>query len=224
VGSVIGNVLPLAVGVAISPIALIAVILMLFGPRASATSLGFLFGWVFGILAAVIASVALSAQIEADESKKPSAVVSWIKLLLGVGALVIAFKQWRASLKEGPPPATPKWMDSVEKINLPGAAGMGFAFAAFSPANLALCAAGGITIADGSLSDGGYVVAVSAFAVIACATVVIPVAAYGIAADQVRGPLDSLKRWLEHNNAVVMAVLMLVIGAVLVGKGLGELI
>ena len=38
-----------------------------------------------------------------------------------------------------------------------------------------------------------------------------------------RGPLDSLKGWLEHNNATVMAMLILVIGAVLVGKGVGGL-
>jgi Sap, sulfolipid-1-addressing protein len=224
VGSVLGDVLPLAVGVAISPIAVIAVILMLFGPKARATSLGFLFGWVFAILITVIASMALSAQVEAGESNKPSAVVSWIKLLLGVAALAISVKQWRTSLTEDLPPVTPKWMGSVEKIKLPGAAGLGFALVAFSPANLALCVAGGVTIGGGSLSDGGDAVAVTTFAVVACAAVVIPVAAYGIAADRMRGPLDSLKRWLERNNATVMAVLMLVIGAVLLGKGLGDLL
>jgi hypothetical protein len=38
-----------------------------------------------------------------------------------------------------------------------------------------------------------------------------------------RGPLDSLKRWLQDNNATVMAVLILVIGAVLLGKGISGL-
>jgi hypothetical protein len=35
--------------------------------------------------------------------------------------------------------------------------------------------------------------------------------------------LDSLRTWLNANNATVMAVLLLVIGVVLFGKGLGAL-
>ena len=37
-----------------------------------------------------------------------------------------------------------------------------------------------------------------------------------------RGPLESLRVWLVHNNAIVMAVLLLVIGVVLIGKGIGS--
>ena len=223
-GSVLGDLLPLAVGVAVSPTAVIAVILMLFAPKARATSLGFMLGWVFGVLVVVVASLALAAEVETDMSSEPTAVVSWIKILIGIAALVIAAMQWRVSLKESGAPAMPKWMRSIDTINLPAATGLGFALAAVNPTNLALCAAAGVTISGGSLSDGGDAVAVSAFAVIACTSVVIPVAAYGIAADRLRGPLDSFKRWLERHNAAVTAMLMLVIGTVLVGKGLGGLL
>ena len=221
-GSVIGDLLPLAVGVAVSPTAVIAVILMLFTPKARVTSLGFTLGWVFGILVVVVVFLVLSAEIE-TASDEPSTVVSWIKLVLGLGALAIAVAQWRVSLREGPSPM-PKWTDSIDKVNLPEAAGLGFVMSAVNPTNLALCAAAGVTISGGSFSDGGDAVAVTAFAVIACTTVAIPVAAYGIAADRLRNPLDSLKRWLEEHNAAVTAVLMLVIGTVLVGKGLGGLL
>ena len=43
------------------------------------------------------------------------------------------------------------------------------------------------------------------------------------AADKMRGPLDRRKAWLQENNATVMAVLILVIGVVLIGKGVGGL-
>jgi Sap-like sulfolipid-1-addressing protein len=224
VGSVIGDLLPLAVGVAVSPTAVIAVILMLFAPKARATSFGFMLGWVFGIVAAVVVSLLLSGEVETGTSREPSTVVSWIKVALGVVALAIAIEQWRVSLKEAPAPAMPKWMNSIDKVNLPQAAGLGFVMSAVNPTNLALCAAAGVTISGGSLSGGADAVAVTAFAVIACTTVVVPVAAYGIAADRMRNPLDSFKRWLEEHNAAVTAVLMLVIGAVLVGKGLGGLL
>ena len=47
-GAVIGDLLANAVGVAISPVPIIAVILMLFTAKATANSLGFLLGWVLG--------------------------------------------------------------------------------------------------------------------------------------------------------------------------------
>ncbi|HET6673526.1 MAG TPA: GAP family protein, partial [Agromyces sp.] len=53
-GSVIGDILPLALGIAISPIPIIAAILMLLSPKAKGTSVGFMLGWVLGIVIAVI--------------------------------------------------------------------------------------------------------------------------------------------------------------------------
>lgn len=53
-GTVLGELLPLAVGVAVSPVPIIAVILMLLAPRAGGTGQGFLLGWVAGIVAAVV--------------------------------------------------------------------------------------------------------------------------------------------------------------------------
>ena len=47
---VIGEILPLAVGIAISPIPIIAAILMLLSPRAKGTSVGFMIGWLAGIV------------------------------------------------------------------------------------------------------------------------------------------------------------------------------
>ena len=43
-----------------------------------------------------------------------------------------------------------------------------------------------------------------------------------LAAQSLAAPLESLRSWLVHNNATVMAVLLLVIGVTLVGKGLGS--
>ena len=43
---------------------------------------------------------------------------------------------------------------------------------------------------------------------------------YLLAEQRMQEPLDELRVWLSANNAVVMAVLLLVIGVVIVGKGL----
>jgi hypothetical protein len=56
--------------------------------------------------------------------------------------------------------------------------------------------------------------------VIAAASVAIPVIAYLVASKRMSAPLESLRSWLVQNNATVMAVLLLVIGFVLIGKGI----
>ena len=46
--------------------------------------------------------------------------------------------------------------------------------------------------------------------------------AYLVASKRMAAPLEALRGWLVQNNATVMAVLLLVIGVVLVGKGIGS--
>ena len=73
-----------------------------------------------------------------------------------------------------------------------------------------------------SLSTGEVAVVVAVFTVIAGASVMVPVVGYLVARDKMSGPLQSLRVWLVHNNATVMAVLLLVIGVTMIGKGIGS--
>ncbi|MGH3339012.1 MAG: GAP family protein, partial [Propionibacteriaceae bacterium] len=95
-GSVIGEILPLAVGIAISPMPIIAAILMLLSPKAKATSVGFLLGWLAGILVAVVLFTLLSSVIPKHDSSGSSPVFGVIKIILGVLLLFLAAKEWRA--------------------------------------------------------------------------------------------------------------------------------
>jgi threonine/homoserine/homoserine lactone efflux protein len=223
-GEVIGSLLPLALGVAISPVPIIAVILMLFAPRAGGTGLGFMLGWVVGIVVAVVVFLLVAGATDIGDSDEPSTLASWIKLLLGLLFLLLAVGQWRKRPHDGVEPELPGWMTSIDKVTPGKAAGLGFLLSAVNPKNLAMAIAAGVTIADGALSGGGQTVAVIVFTVIAASTVAVPVIAYAVAADRMRGPLDELKSWLEANNATVMSVLLVVLGVVILGKGLGALL
>jgi len=92
-GAVIGEILPLAVGVAVSPLPIIAAILMLFSERAGSTSSGFLIGWILGIVVATAIFTALAGTLHSGG--EPSAVASWIKIGLGVLLLLVGARQWR---------------------------------------------------------------------------------------------------------------------------------
>ena len=212
---VIGDVLPLAVAVAISPVAIIAAILMLFSAHAGSTSLGLLIGWVVGIVAAVTLFTVISGGVGASQS---TTGVSWVKVGLGAVLMSAGVRQWRGRDRHQGPP---KWMAAVDRMGFVQALGLGAALAAINPKNLLMAVAAGVAIGTGGLTVADTVVVVAIYTVIAASTVAVPVVAYAVAKDRMRGPLDRAKTWLEANNAAVMAVLFLVIGAVLIGKGIG---
>ena len=219
---VIGELLPLAVGVAISPIPIIAAILMLLSAKAGGVSVGFLVGWVAGIAVATGVFTAL-AGAGFGGSGEPSAAVSWIKIGLGALLLLLAVRQWRGRPKPGTDAALPGWMSAMDSLTPAKATGLGFLLSAVNPKNLLMCIAAGAAIGSGRLSGGEDVIAVAVFTVLAASTVAVPVLAYAVARDRLRGPLDELKEWLQAHNAAVMSVLLLVIGTVLIGKGIGGL-
>ena len=215
---VIGDILPLALGVAISPIPIIAAILMLFSARATGASLGMLVGWILGIVVVTTIFTAISGSLQAGGES--SAGTSWTKIVLGGLLLSVGIRNWRG---RGGVHEKPKWMTAIDGFSPVKALGLGFLLAAVNPKNLLLGIAAGVAIGGAGISVGQEAVAIAIFTVIAASTVAVPVVAYLFAADKMRGPLDRLNAWLQQNNATVMAVLILVIGVVLIGKGISGL-
>jgi threonine/homoserine/homoserine lactone efflux protein len=219
-GPVIGDLLPLAIGIAISPVPIIAVILMLLSRRATATSTGFLVGWVAGVIVVTVVVLVLVGQAGDTSGGKPSTLSSVIKLVLGLLLLLLAVRQWRSRPKEGEAGTMPAWMGKIESFTFGRALGLGFLLSAVNPKNLLLCLGAGTTIGAAHLSGGEDVIAVAVFTVLASSTVGIPVIAFLVARDRMTAPLNRLRAWLTQNNAAVMAVLLLVLGTALIGKGI----
>ena len=221
-GEVIGGILPLALGIAISPIPIIAAILMLLSPKAKGTSVGFMIGWVLGIVVAVVVFTLLSSILPRGDADQPKPIVGVITIVLGLGLLLLAVRQWRSRPAPGSEPALPKWMAAIDTMTTGRALVLGFLLSALNPKNLLMGIAAGVAIGADTTSAGTAAVAIIVYTVIAASTVAIPVIAYLVASKRMAGPLDSLRTWLLHNNATIMAVVLLVIGVVLIGKGLGD--
>src|ERR1700743_2771291 len=90
----IGDTLPFALAIAVSPIPIIAAILMLVSPGAQSKALGFLGGWVLGITGVTIIFTLLSSVLGASD-KGASPVVGVIKIVLGAAMVLLGIRQWR---------------------------------------------------------------------------------------------------------------------------------
>jgi threonine/homoserine/homoserine lactone efflux protein len=222
VGTVIGELLPLAVGVAISPVPIIAVVLMLLSRQPGRTSGGLVTGWVAGVVVVTTVVFLLVGQAKST-STGPSTLSSVLKLIFGVLLLLVAARHWQSRPKPGETPTMPKWMAAVDTMTFAKALGLGALLSAANPKNLLMCLGAGTTIGAAHLSAGGEVVSVAVFTVLAASTVAGPVVAYLAARERMTAALPALRGWLAQNNATVMTVLMLVLGVVLIGKGIGGL-
>ncbi|MET0526498.1 MAG: GAP family protein [Nocardioides sp.] len=222
-GAVIGDLLPVALGVAVSPVPIIAVILMLLAPHAKAASVAFLVGWVLGITIVVGLVVLLMGPVDGSDSSDPATWTSVLKIVLGAALVLLGGKEWRSRPRGDETAELPTWMSAIDSVTPVKALGLGALLSGANPKNLALCLSAGLTIGSAGLSGGDEVAAAVVFVVIASSTVAVPVLGYLAAQHRLAQPLDELKEWLTANNAAVMSVLLLVIGVTIAGKGLAGL-
>lgn len=218
---VISNTVTNAVAIAISPIPIIAVILMLMTSRATRLGMSFLLGWFLGILVATTTTALLSGVLPEPTAADAQPVLGVVMLLLGAGLLLLGWRQWRSRPAPGATAELPAWMAKIDGMRIPAAFGLAFALAAVNPKNLLVAASAGAVIGRGELSSGEFIAVLTLFSGVAALSVLLPVLASAVLPRAAARALDGVRGWLTENNAVIMTVLLVVIGVNVVGKGLG---
>ena len=219
-GQAIGGSLPLAVGIALSPIPIIAVVLMLTSRKARVNGPVFVLGWLIGLGVVGAIVLALAGQGGASTSGSPATWVSWVKVALGILLLLVAVRQFRSRPHEGDEPQMPKWMTTIDKTSPLAALGLAAALSGANPKNLLLAVGGAAAIAQTGISGSQQAIAYAVFAAVATLGVGIPVVIYFAMGARSGKLLAGLKNWMSQHNAVIMTVLCVIIAAKLIGDGI----
>src|SRR5262249_14158515 len=155
-GEAIGQMLTSAVGVAISPLPIVAVVLMLATDRGRVNGPAFVVGWIAGL--AVVGAIVLSAGSGASgDGGPPPGWGNWLELVLGLLLIAVAARQWRGRPHGGEEAPTPKWMGALDAFSPVKAAAAGVVLSALNPKNLLLAIAGAVAIAQVDISTGEQV-------------------------------------------------------------------
>jgi hypothetical protein len=220
IGAAIGQVLGSAVGVAISPLPIVAVILMLFSPAPARNSLAFLAGWLAALT--VVNVLVLAVGFEGDDGD-PSLVGAVLILIIGVIFLLLAVKQWRGRPRGDAEPSLPRWMHAIDDFSAAKSFGLATLLGGVNPKNLGLAVAAATSISGSGLGMGEQAVVVAFFVVVASVTIALPIGYYLLAGSRAENTLAAARGWLTANNNTVMTVLFVVLGAKVLGEGLGIL-
>ncbi|MCB0975784.1 MAG: GAP family protein [Actinobacteria bacterium] len=213
----LSKVLQNAIGVAISPVPIIAIVLILLSKKRIPNGFAFAFGSLVTLAAtSAIAFIANDAATGSDSSGGPSIVQG----IVGVLFLFMAYKQWSARPKPGEPGTLPGWMESIQTITPLKAFGLAFLIAITNVKNITLSIATASSLTTAGLTTSQEVWAIVIFVVLGSASIWLPVVAVAIAGDKANGTLTDMRDWLQHNNHAVMTVLFLLLGVQMISNAL----
>jgi hypothetical protein len=215
--AVLGQLIPLALVVAMSPLTIIpAIVLVLQSDRARPTGLAFMSGWLLGLAATTAVFVQLPRLLDGLNRPAPT-WAAWVRI--GVGVALVVFGVWRWMTRHRVT-KQPAWLNRLGRMTPFGAGAVGLGLILINPKVLVMNAAAGLVIGAAGLGVPGTWVPVAYYTVIAGSSVLVPILAYAIAGDRVDHQLEQLKHWMERQHAVLMAGFLAVVGLLLVYTGI----
>jgi threonine/homoserine/homoserine lactone efflux protein len=219
----IGEVLAFGVGVAFSPLAVIAVVMMLAAPNGPRSAAAFVAAWVFGLAVVGTVVVLLADGADAADDGAPADWVSVVKIIVGILLVLVAAQQWRGRPATDAEPELPAWTAQLDDIAPSRAAGLALLLACVKPKNLLLTVGAGIAIAQTGADAGGQAAALAVFVVLGTLGPGVPLAIHAVMRQRGALLLTRMREWMVRENAAVIAVLCLVIAAKLLGDAISAL-
>jgi threonine/homoserine/homoserine lactone efflux protein len=225
-GEVIGDVVPAALGLLlVNPLPILAIILLLFSPRASVTAPAFVIGWIVGLIVAMSVLLwAVQAEARLLSGREASLLGAVLKIVLGAVLLLLAFRKWEGRPQDGEPGKLPGWVQSLEQASPPTTFGIGAAFSGLNPKNFAFTLATVLTIAEAGLLPREALVPGILYVVIGSLGVAAPVIWYLTSPESASATLTKWRDWLTANYAVMMSVILVLFGVTLLARGFGSLL
>jgi uncharacterized membrane protein (DUF2068 family) len=217
--SVLPGLIPLALVISLSPLSIIPAVLVLQAPRPRPASLAFLAGWLLNL--AVLTAISIAASGLLGGLHKAPTWASWLRVVLGSVLIVFGIYRWLTRHGHGESPA---WMRSFATITPVRAGVTGAVLAVVRLEVLVCCLAVGFDIGSKGLSVAGQCICAAFFVVVAASSVAIPILAYAVAGHRLDDGLTRLKDWMDRHNAALLAVVLIVIGAMVLYNGISKLL
>ncbi|MFD8718134.1 GAP family protein [Streptomyces sp. NPDC059629] len=222
-GHAVGDVLGLAAGVAVSPLPIVAIILILATPQGRLNGLLFALGWVLGLAALGAIMLAVGGSGGASAHKHPATWVGALKLALGALLALFGALQWRRRPKDPSQAQLPKWMAAIDRFGPGKILGLGLLLSAGNLKNAPLTIAAAASISSAGISVPQQIGTLAIFVVIASLGVLAPLAVYLVMGERAKSVLGNWRDWSAQHNVAVLAVLFFVLGLKLLGDGISIL-
>ena len=217
---VIGQLLPLMVAAALSTVPIMVTITILLAPRSTVSAILFVIGllsgsfFVTGLLAYGVQSLPTFSMFGSGPTVAMVATV--IGLAFIASGIVLLVRRGRDSRT-----GMPRWLRAVGTIRPITALALGLVLN-IRPKALLLSTAAGLIIGTARLTNAEIVAALAIFAIAGGSTVAVPVIVALARPEATRPRLQNAERWIVRHARTVTAVVLLLIGAIILGDGLSR--
>lgn len=228
------SLLPVALGIIMSPLAVIAVVAVLFSQRARVNSMAYLVGWVAGIIVSIGAASAILVALDVHDRIDPPLWLSILHLTLAAVLLIGAWwvytrerKRLRALARAQSPgeildaaPQLPSILQAIEHFTPARSALLGFALFVLNPIDVSCAIVAALTLRLSDTSTAAQLGAAVVFVLIASSSVAVPVGMLLVLRDRAEPPLRSLRRFIAGNTKLLNVGLLVLIAVMQINKGL----
>ncbi|MFJ6427473.1 MULTISPECIES: GAP family protein [Microbacterium] len=237
-GELILALVPVALGVVLSPLAIMALVAVLLSRNARMNGITYLIGWFLGLGGLMTLCLWLFPLLAVHELGEPPLWVPIVRVLLGlflIGSAVWVYRKGRAHIAQmaaassprevvAASPQLPGWLHSVESFRPGRTLLLGLGLFVLNPvdASCAILAALDISLSDVDRSTGLWVAVV--FVIIGTLPIALPVLYVVVRGADAQPLLDRVRAWIAGNTHVLNAALLLVIGALQLEKGIAALL
>lgn len=232
--TVLWQLVPIALGVIASPIAVMALIGVLLSENSRRIGVAYLTGWTIAVVLSFLLWYAIFVISAVGEPREPALWVRLLHLILAIGlgtGAVLTYRRARNVLTRVAAASTPDEIAAATP-QLPGilrsatqftprrALVVGGGIFLLNPLNISLVGAAALEIALSSLPPVQRAWLIAGFVLAAAAPVAIPVSVVVIRGKKADPMLERLRGWVVRNNGMVSAGLLLVVAFLQLGKAL----
>lgn len=237
-GELVVQLIPVALGIVLSPLAIMALVAVLLSEHARANGVAYLLGWAVGVAGLLALFLWLFPVLNVRPLPEPPVWTSLLRLvfaLILIGGAIWVYRRGAARIRQmaaastpqevaAAAPALPGWLQSVATFRPIRCFFLGVGLFVVNPvdASCAILAALDLTLAD--ITDAQRTGTAIVFAIIGILPIAIPVLFVVVRGSAAQPALDRVRGWIAGNTHVLNAALLLVIGALQLEKAITGLL
>lgn len=237
-GELIVSLVPLALGVVMSPLAIMALVAVLVSKRARVNGTAFLIGWTVAILLTLAVSYIVFGFLQVHERGQPPIWASVVRLAIAVLLIVAAIWIYRrghartlAMAAAASPsdvvaaaPQLPGWLRAVDEFTPIRSAILGFGIFGLNPVDVSCTVLAVLDVRSADVSPTFATGAIVVFAIVGILPIAAPVFYTLVKGAAAEPMLEKARAWIAGHTSALNAGLLVLIGAMQLQKALSALV
>lgn len=232
------SLIPLALGVLLSPLAIMALVAVLLSRRARINGVTYLIGWAFAIAIVLALAYLILGLFEVHDMRAPPVWVPIVRIALGLlllGGAVYVYRRGHrqiAAMSTATTPADvvraapqlPGWLRAVEHFTPLRSGLLGLGIFILNPVDASCAILAALEVRQAAVDPATGITTLIVFGVVGVLPIAVPVIltlARGTAAEPA---LTAMRNWIASHTGVLNAALLLVIAVLQLQKGVTTLV